>query len=330
MPMKGIDVSEFNGKIDWERVKTGIEFAVLRIGYGMFEDQKDTSFDYNYAECERVGIPIGVYLYSYAKSVSEAIKEADMVLTWLNKRNLDLPVYYDLEDRSQIHLGKETLDEMCTEFCNAIEHAGYWAGIYTNEYWANNIISGKELGKRYTYWLAKYSEENTYEGPYDMWQYTSSGRIDGINTNVDLDYLYRDLIKEINKGKDKIKVTYQVYDDDKKMWLPNVVDLENYAGNYGNPISGLYASPSKGRIVYRVHQKNGQWLPSVVNRENYAGNLGYVIDGVQMEYTQGEIYYRVHLLGGKWLSWINKWDGSNFGYAGIYGREIDAIQIYIK
>ena len=331
MRMNGIDVSSFNGHIDWQRVKdSGIEFAILRVGYGMFEDQKDSEFEYNYSECRRVGMPVGVYLYSYAQSVEDARREADVALRWLDNRKLDLPVYYDLEDRSQTHLGKATLDEMCRTFCDTIEKGKYWAGIYTNKYWATTIISGPELGKRYTYWIAEYNTENTYDGPYVMWQYTSRGRVDGISTTVDLDYLYRDLIAEIDKTRSKNDVTYQVYDNVKREWLPNVTNLDGYAGNYGNPISGLYASPSKGRIVYRVHQKAGSWLPSVVNREDYAGNLGYPIDGLQMESTVGTIYYRVHTKNGSWLPWVNKWDDTADGYAGIYGREIDAVQMYIK
>ena len=95
-------------------------------------------------------------------------------------------------------------------------------------------------------------------------------------------------------------------------------------------MSGLYASPTKGKITYRVHQKGGTWLPEVVNLEDYAGNLGKPIDGLQMKTTEGTIYYRVHIKNGNWLSWVAKWDNTPEGYAGIYGKEIDAIQIYIK
>jgi len=326
---KGIDVSYHNGKIDWKKVKNaGIDFAILRIGFGMYADQKDTSFEYNYTECIKNNIPIGVYLYSYAKNKNEAKREAETVLTWLNKRKLNLPVYFDIEDKSQINLSKSVLDSMCKMFCDTIENAGYWAGIYTNKYWATSIINGTELGKRYTYWVAQYNNENTYNGPYDMWQYTSSGKVNGINGNVDLNYLYRDIIKEIDN--EIINVTYQTYDTKKKIWLPNVTNMDDYAGNFGNSVSGLYANTSKGKITYRVHQKGGSWLPEVVNLEDYAGNLGKPIDGLQMKATDGTIYYRVHLKNGAWLPWVAKWDNTSNGYAGIYGREIDAIQMYIK
>lgn len=194
MTKKGIDVSYHQGVIDWNKVKkAGIEFAILRIGYGMYDNQKDKQFEANYTNARANGIPVGVYTYSYAKSVAEAEKEAECVIKWLNGRHLDLPVYFDLEDKSQTNLGKNTLNEMCKAFCNKIEKAGYWAGIYTNKYWATGLIDGAKLGERHTYWIAQYNDKCTYSGPYAMWQYSSSGKVDGINGNVDMNYLYGNL-----------------------------------------------------------------------------------------------------------------------------------------
>ncbi len=116
-------------------------------------------------------------------------------------------------------------------------------------------------------------------------------------------------------------IKYQSYDLKKKMWLPNVlVNTSSYAGNFGNAMSGIYLDYYK----LRVHDKvKNMWLPWVINRNDYAGNLGNPIDGVQIE----EATYRVHLKGGAWLPWVNKVDDTPSGYAGIYGREIDALQI---
>lgn len=117
------------------------------------------------------------------------------------------------------------------------------------------------------------------------------------------------------------KVLYQSYDNAKKMWLPNVaVATNDYAGNFGNSMGGIYAD--KYRL--RVHdKKKGYWLPWVENRKDYAGNLGNDIDGVQIENAT----YRVHIKNGSWLPWVSKVDNSSSGYAGIYGQSIDAIQI---
>ena len=199
--IKGIDVSKWQGEINWEKVKNdGIKFAILRIGYGKYENQKDEYFEKNYIEARKVGIFVGVYLYSYAKTVDDAKMEAANALMWLNNRKLDLPVYFDIEDKSQSKLDKKLLNDICKAFCNRIEEVGYWAGIYTSKNWATNIIDGTSLGKRYTYWIAQYNQKCTYTGPYDIWQYSSTGKVNGINGNCDMNYMYRDLINEI-KGK---------------------------------------------------------------------------------------------------------------------------------
>lgn len=194
MKKKGIDVSYHQGNIDWGKVKgAGIEFAILRIGYGMYDYQKDKQFENNYKNARANGIPVGVYHYSYATSVEEAKKEANLVVKWLNGRDLEYPVYFDIEDNSQAKLGKSTLNAMCRAFCEIIEKAGYWAGIYSNKNWATNIISGAELGKDYTYWIAQYNDKCTYNGPYAIWQYSSSGKVNGISGNVDMNYQYAEV-----------------------------------------------------------------------------------------------------------------------------------------
>lgn len=210
---KGIDVSKWQGDIEWEKVKNdGIEFAIIRIGYGKYDNQKDSCFERNYKGAKKVGIKVGVYHYSYAISVDEAKIEAAQVLMWLKNKHLDLPIYFDIEDKCQVHLNKNLLNDICKAFCNRIEVAGYWAGIYSSKNWATNIISGNELGKRYTYWVAQYNNKCTYNGPYDMWQYSSVGIVTGIEGFVDLNYMYRNLINEIdNCSVQKINNYYQKY-----------------------------------------------------------------------------------------------------------------------
>ena len=198
MKYKGIDVSKYQGNINFKKVKNYIDFAIIRIGYGRYESQKDPKFESNYEGFKDCNVPVGVYLYSYAKSVSDAKKEADVVIKWLNGRKLNLPVYYDIEDKSQINLGKNTLTSMCEAFCEKIEDAGYWAGIYANKYFFTTYLDYKKLEKKYTIWVAQYNNTNTYNGKYDMWQYTSSGRVSGISGNVDMNYLYRNIF--INNG----------------------------------------------------------------------------------------------------------------------------------
>lgn len=194
MQKKGIDVSKYQGNIDWNKVKNaGIEFAILRIGYGMYDFQKDKQFENNYKNARANNIPVGIYHYSYATSIEEAEKEANLVLQWLNGRELDYPVYFDIEDNSMAKLGKSTLNAICRAFCEIIEKAGYWAGIYSNKDWATNKISGAELGKDYTYWIAQYNDKCTYTGPYAIWQYSSTGSVNGISGNVDMNIQYKEV-----------------------------------------------------------------------------------------------------------------------------------------
>ena len=194
MEYRGIDVSKYQGDINFKKVKdAGIEFVIIRIGYGQYESQKDPKFERNYEGFKDVNIPVGVYLYSYAKSTSDSKKEAEVVLKWLNGRKLNLPVYYDIEDKSQINLGKNILTNMCEVFCDTIEKNGYSSGIYTNKYFFTTYLDYKKLEEKYTIWVAQYNDTNTYRGKYDMWQYTSSGKVNGISGNVDMDILYRDI-----------------------------------------------------------------------------------------------------------------------------------------
>ena len=204
--MFGIDVSSYQGNINWDVVKNHIDFAILRVGFGQYNSQKDKFFERNYEECRRLGIPVGIYHYSYAKNVDQARKEANLVLSWLKGKEIQLPVYYDIEDNSQIGLGKEMLTNMCVEFCNTIEGAGLWAGIYANKHWFTRILDSEKLGKRYTCWVAQYYDKCTYEGKYDVWQNSSSGRIDGIVGNVDTNYMYRNLIAEIGNKTSNTEV----------------------------------------------------------------------------------------------------------------------------
>lgn len=195
MSKKGIDVSEFQGKIDWEKVKNdGIEFAILRCGYGMdFSNQDDVEYERNANECERLGIPYGVYLMSYANTVEKARSEAKHVLRLIEGRKISLGVWHDIEDNGTSGaINKETLTNIINTFCNTIKNAGYKVGVYASLNWLENKIE-KTIKDNYDIWVAQYYSKCEYEGKYIMWQHTSSGKVNGISTNVDMNILYEDL-----------------------------------------------------------------------------------------------------------------------------------------
>lgn len=197
---KGIDVSEHQGAIDWKKVKeSGIEFAIIRTGYGReHPKQVDKCFKSNINGAKSNEIKVGVYHYSYAESPEDAIKEAEFCLSILDGVELDLPVYYDIEDKTiSTKHNNDIRTQMCKNFCTTIEKAGYWAGIYANKNWFDNYLNYDELKARYTIWLAHYGIDSP-SLDCDAWQYTSTGSINGITGNVDMDYMYRDIWKEIN------------------------------------------------------------------------------------------------------------------------------------
>jgi lysozyme len=187
----GIDVSKHNGDIDWEKVKNSgmADFAIIRCGYGMDETaQDDPKWEYNSSECERLGIPYGVYLYSYATDTEKAKSEARHVIRLLKGKTPSYPIYYDMEDKVQANLSSEKLGQIATAFLNTLEAAGYTnVGIYASSWWFGNKLTAPVFGQ-YPRWVAQYANSCTYSGSYHMWQHTSEGYVDGIGSHVDLNY----------------------------------------------------------------------------------------------------------------------------------------------
>lgn len=198
---KGIDVSNANGRIDWDKLKGNIDFAILRCGIGSdIPSQDDKQWARNVAECIRLGIPWGVYLYSYAMSTADAESEATHALRLLKGLKPTYPVYIDMEDADGYKakrggISKQIATEICRIFCERISAAGYITGVYANKDWAVNRLDMAQLSN-WTFWLAQYNSKVTYAGKYDMWQYSSTGTLPGISKKVDLNYCYKDFTSQ--------------------------------------------------------------------------------------------------------------------------------------
>ena len=195
MAIKGIDVSEFQEEIDWDKVKNdGIEFAILRVGFGMdIESQDDKYIERNISECERLGIPIGVYLFSYADSITKAGSEAEHTLRIVAGHKLPLGVWYDIEDNDTSgSVEKSYLTQIINKYCGIIKDAGYDVGIYASVSWFNKKIE-KSVQEKWPIWVAQYYKECEYDGNYLIWQYASDGKVDGISGKVDMNYYYGEL-----------------------------------------------------------------------------------------------------------------------------------------
>ena len=187
--LKGIDVSYSQGKIDWNKVKSSgkIEFAIIRAGYGKELNQIDNQFERNYSECKRLGIPIGVYWYSYATTVAEAEQEAKVCLQIIKGKQFEFPVAFDIEESRCF----QKANDLCDAFCSVLEKAGYYTAIYTfksalQQYFSDYIKS------RYDIFLSHVDvQKSDYSGDYGLWQYSWKGNINGIFGDVDLDYAYK-------------------------------------------------------------------------------------------------------------------------------------------
>lgn len=194
---KGIDVSCFQGDIDFARVKNdGIEFAIMRTGFGSpSQSQIDTHFYGYYDGFTSVGIPTGAYHYGYAQSVEEAITEANFCLSILDNRDMPYGVWYDVEERNMFNVGRDNLTAIINAFCDTISNAGYKAGVYISCSPAEHNVNMDQIP--YYKWIAQYNSSCQYSGDYDIWQYTDRGQVDGITCNtVDMDYAYTDFSPE--------------------------------------------------------------------------------------------------------------------------------------
>lgn len=192
---KGIDVSSHQGIIDWEKVKGQIDFAILRCGFGIDKEEYDDKyFKRNADECTRLGIPFGVYLYTYAENTSHASSDADHVLRLIKNYKLEYPIFYDIEDKVQANLSSKILGDIAETFCEKIEQAGYFVGVYASKSWFTDKLTDSRFS-RYNKWVAQYNTTCTYGEAgkdYGMWQYASDGTVNGINGRVDMNISYID------------------------------------------------------------------------------------------------------------------------------------------
>lgn len=188
--MKGIDVSKWQGVIDYDKVKNaGIDFVIIREGYG--KDQTDKKFEQNYLNAKKSGLKVGVYHYSYADSVEDAKKEAEFCITNLRGKKFEYPIVFDIEDKEQLKLNNRQRTDIVKAFCDTIENANYYAMFYCNLNWINNYLIKDELLNKYDLWLAQWNTDKPAIN-CGIWQYSETGKISGINGNVDLDKSYKD------------------------------------------------------------------------------------------------------------------------------------------
>lgn len=266
MEIKGIDVSAYQGEIDWETVADyGMGFAILRITKK--GNKTDSTFEQNYKGCTQHGILVGVYKYSYAKNPAQAEQEAEDVLKVLNKRKLDFPVFYDLEWSEQRKLGNAAVEKIALAFLKKIQAAGYKVGIYCNADWYQNVLTAAL--KKYDCWIARYpaNDNGTLQERLRPevgvgWQYSSKATIPGIGTKVDRNVFYKNYTEGEEKPMSKIEKAVQ--------------QMEAWAKDNSHGYDQIYRWGEKGdydcsAAVIQACQNAG--IPVKTGGATYTGNM---------------------------------------------------------
>lgn len=301
-----IDVSGHDGLIDWDSAKEHIEGVIIRIGYGNdYAYQDDKQAVQNMDECERLGIPYGVYIYSYAMTMQETESEISHTLRMLKGRNPVRGVWFDMEDADEYKKNhgmdvyseedRTLLTDICIRFIEEMHSRGYITGVYANYDYYKNVLDTNRLSltEGFNMWLAHWDVE---EPDMDcmMWQFGAyrigDHEFDGNIYYADYSSPYKDAYIETSaQAGRKVNVIYQAQIDG-DYWLPQVINDEDYAGIRGRNITGITLSTDIGYAVYRVYS-NGRWLAYVDSRNSdisdyyngYAGN-GHSIEAVEVYY----------------------------------------------
>ena len=323
---KGIDVSEHNGVINWELVKnTDVNYAIIRCGYGdNYTYQDDKQWINNVSACERLGIPYGVYIYSYASSVDQARSEAEHVLRLVAGHNINYPIYFDLEEESiRSKVSADGIAQIAKTFCDIVQSAGYSVGIYANYNWFTNYLINPQFNN-YPKWVAQYNYQCDYQGTYTMWQCTSSGSINGIAGRVDINMDFGSagapqnrLVKEDGItycykgsqqlfGEQKVAGKWYYFDNEIGAMQTGFVDLANKTVYYGNDGAMLYGEQRIDNKWYYFDKVSGAMQTSFVNLGHKIvcyGNDGAMLYGEQR--INNKWYYFDKVTGAMQTSFVN-------------------------
>lgn len=197
MEKKGIDISHHQGEIDFNKLKGNIDFAMVRTSYGSFYE--DRKYKRNIKGLESIGVPYGLYHFSYATNIEDAKKEANGFINIIKKYNPTYPVVIDIESSNRTQsVNNNMLVDITDTICSMIENAGYYVMIYANLDYLNGKLNSSKLD-RYDKWLAQWTKSPTYNKSFGIWQYSSKGSLPGINGNVDLNISYKDYPSIIGK-----------------------------------------------------------------------------------------------------------------------------------
>lgn len=350
--MKFIDISHWNGTIDFEAVKNEVDGVIMKCSQGSYRDDR---FEEYYAKATAAGLKVGCYVFMAATSPAEAKSEANFALSCLMDKKMPLGIWLDVETDN---IRTTSFVENCITELSIFKACGFDVGIYANLNWYRNYLTN-DL-KLYPLWIARYGANNGQPNPESkpeidmyMWQYTSKGKINGISGNVDISEVYKvfdksepDIFDGLPEDPEPIDsafephVKYKAYVKDKG-WMPEVLDETDYAGIRGVAITAFAVMVTEGSVKYRCHIKGGGWYPYVTGysaadfNNGYAGDKASEIDAIEVYYytPSGKpikrAKYRVSPVGGNYYSaqYDNEKTNGQDGYAGLFGKSIDRITI---
>lgn len=341
--LKGIDVSEWQGNINWSAVKNeGIDFAFIRLGYN--NKKLDKYYQKNIRSANTAGIPVGVYYYSKAVNEEEALRDARFVIENMKGYKVSYPVAIDMEDAVQSELGKTELGKIIRAFANEIKAAGYTPMVYTNENWYLNYIDWSLLGD-IERWIANYSVRQNPNISRAVWQCCSTGLIDGVDGNVDINFGYKDYTKFIVPRTEPLDSYYK-----KDTWIKNEKGWWYSYASGGYPVNEWvlinnvwYHFDSEGYMQTGWQNFDGEWYylnesGAMLTGWQYVGNYCYYLypNGIMAHDTWIDDYY-VDSSGAwipgryqeRWVQSGTRWwyEYSDGGYA-IGWKNINGIWYY--
>lgn len=327
---KGIDVSKYQGAIDWGAVaRSGVKFAFIRVGSTY--SGLDPTFDYNMRSAQANGIKTGVYIYSYATNAEQAAMEAVLVTQWLAAYQVQMPVVFDIEDKCHKDLSVAEINNIINSFCIIVDAAGYYPMVYSYK----NFFQSKIGATPWDKWVAQFGDSLDYSS-CSFWQYSSKGSVSGINGNVDLDYQYKDYSKLIIKDGFLDHNGSKRYYKDYKMQIGWVIheNSKYLFDTYGYMVKGWHADPD-GKMYY-LSTSDGKAAIGATQIDNFtfyfdpSGAMQYGF----IDYGKGMKYFDPLMNGAMSTTWF-AYNGQMFyalsdGTVATGYQEIDGVPYYFE
>ena len=292
--MVGIDVSHHNGKIDWAAVRAaGVEFAIIRVGFRGYGDEGtlklDSRFNENVEGALNNGIQVGVYFYSQAVTVYEAVEEASVAVNYSRKYNITLPIYFDTEISNSEHSGRAdrlTATNIAVAFCEAVKNAGYKPGIYASKTFYTDELNFSRLSN-YEIWVAHYTSETTdFKYDYKVWQYTPKGRVNGIPNDTDINIALFDYGNNDDMSDRGGSVAFFDSDTD----IQNALNAENSIKKYQLfRTQTLYNSAQSDIDFVNQPEVKAKLFDTLENLKNKLGFLAEPTKNSENDETTGEL-----------------------------------------